>query len=611
MFCKLIPILLFLGFCTVSSVSQKTDAPKASNASSEQKERENHIRNQAVFLLKDNLLKSKSISNLRQRADVIAEASTILWDYDRTFADESLVAFIEQSLTDYRALSAKEKRTAEENTTIGNLDYALKKSLKSLTQKDLRNGSLLQNKYFKIREDTLKAKNLSDELEMAAEGLDIDEQRTLALLSAIIQQRIPIQFPKLIFDLRAKNPAVAEILVQRAVQNLAISPNYRASDAIYISVVVFNEEATLIPSLNDVTNPNIFGVHTSYLGNSNSPTSNENISAYFTAVERFFNSRLMYQASGFFDSQQNLLQTYFLLEKLRSYSQIYGLNNPDSLINILIPVVASMQTAGYSQQTLSDVKGYAHRLATSNNPLDLDDGTNALEKAENAKTPEEKLDYLISGIIQLTESKQFERAERKIFDVQNSEIRDSLYLLLGLRSALDAIKKKNWNEFEKRTEKLTDKRIKAFLYLSAISAFKSGKNPESILTEYVIKAEKNIGDISDKTAKASALVFLTSLLYSLDKTDSIRNLPSAIGSVNEAPDYLEDEFTIKITIPTRQGHYAEHIGANSFKSLFSKLAGMEWTNSQVQALQIKANGLQAVAQLATAKTVLSIKSLPK
>src|SRR5439155_3118818 len=121
------------------------------------------------------------------------------------------------------------KRTAQENVVVGDLGYALRKSLSALTAKDIKDGGLLQNKYFKIREDNLKAKNLNEELGLAASGLDVDEERTLTLLSAIIQQRIPSGFPGLISDLRANRPDIAEILVQRAIQNLAVNPNYKAS----------------------------------------------------------------------------------------------------------------------------------------------------------------------------------------------------------------------------------------------------------------------------------------------------------------------------------------------------------------------------------------------
>lgn len=601
---KWFTFLLLLPFCSFIANSQDTDPKETSRASEERIEIEKQIKDQAILLLKDNLLNSKSIDNFRQRADVIAEASVTLWDHDRPFAEESLTKFINQSLTDYKELLTKEKREADENTTLQNLDYGLKKSLRALARKDLKSADLLQSKFFEIRQESLKGKNLNESLELASEGLDLDEQRTLAMLSAIIQQGIPSQFPLLISDLRTKNPAVAEILIQRAIKNLAVNPNYKASDAIYISVVVFSEQQALIPLLKDAANPNILGLLTLNSGTSKIPASGEDISAYFTSVQSFFITRLMNQASGFFDSPQNLIQSYFLIEKMRAYDQIFGFNEAESLTRIFVPIVSSMHTAGFSQQTLSDVSGYAIRLAAANNPLQLDDGTGLLEKAENAKTPEEKLDYLIRAIIQFIEFKQFAKAESKIFDIQNSDIRDALYTLVNQRAAFDAIEKKNWNDFEKRTEKLSDKRIQAFLYLKALTVFVSENEADTLVAEFTVKAEKNIPDISDKTARASAYVYLASLLFSIDPSEGIRALPAAMKSINEAADYCEDRFQIIIDIPTRQIMFAEYIGGEAFRKLFTNLAETDWTDSQVQALGIKAKGLQAIAQIVMAHTVL-------
>lgn len=602
---KWITILIILNLCSIITYSQINDTDeKIPSISNEQSDNERYVKQQAVFLLKNNLLNAKSIENFRQRTKVIAEASTTLWDYDKSFARESLLDFINQSLADYKDLLSKENRTTEENTVLQNLAFALKKSLKALAGKDLQEARLLQNKYFEIKQQSLKGKDLNESLELAAEGLDFDEQRTLELLSTIIQQGIPNQFPKLIFDLREKNPAIAKILIQKALQNLAVNPNYQTSDAIYLSVVIFNEAGIIMPSLRDATNPNEFGVATSFIGNSNNPTDREIISSYFSSAQNFINLRLQNQASGFFDSKQNLLRSYFLLEKLKSYNQKYGFNNSQTLNSLSIPITTLMQTAEFSQQTLSDIKGYAQRIANSNNPLGLNDGTDLLEKAENAKNPNEKLDYSIRGIIQLIEFKKYAKAERKIFDIENVEIRDSLYLFLNMRAGLEAIDNKNWHEFEKRTEKITEKRIKAFLYLKAIAVFKSDKNNNSLPSEYLIKAEKNIQDISDKVAKASAYIYLTSLLLSLNQTDGIIMLPSAIKSINDSSDYNQDEFEINIRIPTRQTYFAKYIGANSFQDSFSKLAEIDWNDSQIQANQINSKGLQAIAEIASARTVL-------
>jgi len=599
--------LILLTLCCVISYSQVDKPKETSSILEQQKEKKRFIKEQAVLLLKTSLLNSKSIENFRQRADVIAEASTTLWDYDRSFARESLLDFINRWLADYKELLSKENRTKEEHTILRNLEYALKTTLKALASKDIEKAKSLQDKLFEIRQ----GKELDDSLELAAEGLDFDEQRTLNLLSAIIQQGIPSQFPKLIFDLRSKNPPIAKILTQRAIQNLAVNPNYKASDAIYLSVIIFNEPGILLPSLNDDANPNDFGVFTSFIGYSSNQTEKELILSYFSSIRSFLNSKLQNQANDFFNSRQNQIKYYFLIEKLKSYDQIYNLNNFETLDSFSIQITVLMQTAGFSQQTLSNIKGYAHRLANSNNPLGLDDGTGLIEKAENAKNPDEKLDYIIRGIIQLIEFKQYSKAESKIFDIANFEIRDSLYLLVDLRAALDSIENKDWTEFEKRTEKITEKRIKAFLYLKAISTFNSVKDNDGLLAEYLIKADKNIQNVSDKTARAAAYVYLASLSLVLDKKDGILNLRSAIKSINDASDYDEDRFEINVRIPTRQTYFAEYLGANSFRTSFSKLAEIDWSESQIQALQIKSTGLQAIAQVAAAKAVLRKMNLPK
>lgn len=595
---KRFTILILLAFCSFVSYSQNGQ----SNVS--QRQREKFIKEQAVLLLKNTLLEAKAIENFRQKTDVIIEASVALWDYDRVLAEETLLNFINQSLGDHEKLLAIENRTDGENAALENSVYALEKSLKALAGKDLEKAKILQNKFFEIRRENLKGKKTDESFDLAAEGLEFDEQRTIELLSVIIQQGIPAQFPKFIFDLRAKNPAAAKILLQRAIQNLAVNPNYKASDAIRLSVTVFNEPAILIPSLNDEANPNEFYLFTAFIGHPTGKAEADLIAGFYAGTRNFFAARLQNQAGGFFDSRQNLIRSYFLIEKLKAYNQHYRLNNSDTLNNISIPVETLLQTAGFSGQTLADVKGYALRLAGSNNPLGLDDGTNFFEKANNAKDANEKLEYMLKGIIQLIEFKKYAEAERKIFDVENSEIRAALYLLLYTRAALEAVREQNWSEFEKKTEKVTDKRIKAFLYLKALSVFKSGKENAGLLSEYAIKAEKNIQEISDKTAKAAAAVYLTDLLLSLKQTDGILLLSSVIKSVNEAPDFDEDRFKIEMTIPTRQTFYAEFIGAGSYRNLFSKLAETDWDNSQVQALQIKSAALQTKAQIAAAKAVL-------
>ncbi|MCC6330157.1 MAG: hypothetical protein IT174_16725 [Acidobacteria bacterium] len=599
-------ILLLLVLCCIVPAFSQDQENQNGLIGQEKRLREKHIRDQAILLLKTNLLNSKSIENFRQRTKVITESALVLWDHDRPFADESLSSFINQCLADYEELLAKERRTNEENRSLQDLDHALRKALNTMARKDVVRANLLQDKFFKIRHQSLKGNDLDESLGLAAEGLEFDEQRTVILLFAIIQQGIPAQFPKFIFELREKKPAIASTLTQRAIQHVALNPNYTPLDAIRISSIVFSETTTLIPSLRDVTRPNEFSVFTSMIGNRKQTAESDLVAAYRLSTESFFNNRMM--DPFFLQSSQNLLRSYFLIEKLKTYGQLSGATNAEYLDRFLVPITSAMNTAGFTLQTVSDVRGYAVRLATSNNPLGLDDGTNLFEKSENAKDPNEKSAYLIKGIIQLIEFKQYEKAERKIFDIENTEIRNSLYLLLNLRAALEAVLNKNWREFEKRTEKISDKTIKAFLYLKAVLALASVKGNDSLFSECADKAERNIREIPDKLSKAASAIDLTFAVMQSNKQEGNLLLPFAVKSINDAGGYDEEGFEIKLQIPTMSVHYAESIGANSFRGLFAKLAEMDWNNSQVEAVQIKSKGLQAIAQFAGAQAVLSKKS---
>src|SRR5437868_6454276 len=104
MLCKI--FALVLGFCSLVEVSvcQKPEIPAPASAAGviDQKEESSRIKYQALAVLKDNLAKIKSIKDLRQRSDVVAEGSSTLWEYDATTAKESLVGFIEQLISEFK-----------------------------------------------------------------------------------------------------------------------------------------------------------------------------------------------------------------------------------------------------------------------------------------------------------------------------------------------------------------------------------------------------------------------------------------------------------------------------------------------------------------------------
>ncbi|MCP9494104.1 MAG: hypothetical protein MSG64_06560 [Pyrinomonadaceae bacterium MAG19_C2-C3] len=86
-------------------------------------------------------------------------------------------------------------------------------------------------------------------------------------------------------------------------------------------------------------------------------------------------------------------------------------------------------------------------------------------------------------------------------------------------------------------------------------------------------------------------------------------LPSTLAAINAAPEYYQNDFEITTKIPIRELNFIESLGANPFKTSFSKIAKIEgWDNSQAQVLQLKSEVLKSVAQIVTAQSVLKKKS---
>ena len=337
----------------ISSPDSKGEIPKES-AFQRQQEVE------AILVsLREVLRDSKEIDDIRQRADVVAQGTVTLWDHDREFAKDAFAVFIENVLSEYLTLLKKASPTKEDEARIRELDFAVKKAIRILARKDVESASAYQERYFELRQAAYDRADLSDKMDLAAEGLDLDEQRAVAMLYAILQTGVPGQFPKLILDLKQKNPMVAENLVQMAIQQLAVNRNYGATDAVNLSVVVFNEAGIVIPYVPPDEDPNRYGLMTSFIGVTESPTGSAQIQSFYSASQSFFNLRLNDQQAGYFNSPRNVIGAYFFNEKLKAYAQVYGLAEITPFNYILGQMIPIADTAGITVQTMSNLSSLA------------------------------------------------------------------------------------------------------------------------------------------------------------------------------------------------------------------------------------------------------------
>lgn len=595
-------VILLVAFSALNSFSQPK--PKAKTIQTEEKQKRQIIVEQATLSLKDILLGARSIDDVEQRAYVVAEASKTLWKYDKPFAEDALLTTANNLISSYESVVQALNKTDDAKQKIEDLSSAVRTLLRAVAKNDLKTADKLQEKFFKIKEAEISGEsNLSDKLKTAREGEEFDLEESVNLVGRIIEFGLPSSFPQYLFDLKQKNPALADNLYKQALFNLSAKPLYKSSDAIYLSVYAFNESVLIVPLLQD-NNTDNFGVYTNNISLTAKSFDKNSVAGFVSAFQNFLNSRLQSQAPGNFNTPNSLLQAYFLNKKLKAYNRLYNLGVQDVSEGFEASLSLLAQNAGLSLKLLDDLTKYAERLAANNNPLGIDDGESAFEKAEKSNDPREKLQYTIDGIYQLIDRRKFAEAESKMSTVSVDEIRDALTLLLNTRAALFGIEQTNWDEFDKRIFKISDKQIKAFLYVKALYALDAQKQRKDLFADYLRLAERNLEAIEDKKSKAKGLLTLSGLILSRDKTEGRLILFDALKALNNATDFQEDFFEIRVIIPGRAANFAEYLRKDGFEKSFMTLAKIDWSDAQIQTIQIKSPGLKAIAQVAAAKSVL-------
>lgn len=600
---RLTSVILLIAFCVLNLFSQQKPEVKIKQTDDEKQKRQ-FIIEQAILSLKDVLLGAKTIDDVGQRAYIVAEASKTLWKYDKSFAQEALLTTTNDFISDYESIIQSLNKPDDARQQIRNLNYAIGILLRAVAKNDLKSADKLQEKFFKLRDAEISGENnLNEKLKTAREGEEFDIEQSVNLVGKIIEFGIPNTFPQYLFDLKKKNPALADNLYRQALFNLSAKPIYKSSDAVYLSIYAFNESILILPFI-EKNNSDDFFVFTN---NVNPPTRNSDrniIVGYVSAYRNFLNSRLQNQAPENFNTPNNLLQTYFLNKKLKAYNRLYNLGGQDISEGFEASLLLLAQNAGLSLKLLNDVTNYAERTASNNNPLGLDEGENMFEKAEKSNDPKEKLQFTIEGILRLIDRRKFAEAESKIFALSIEEIKDSLNLLLNTRASLFAIEQNDWEEFDKRVNKISDKQIKAYLFVKALYTLDVQKQRKNLFADYLLQAEKNLDAIDDKKSKAKGLLTLSALILAGDKMKGRLLFIDALKVLNNVPDFREDSFEITVKIPGRTAHFADYLYKDGFEKSFMLLAKIDWLDSQIQTNQVKSPGLQAIAQVAAAKSVL-------
>lgn len=561
---------------------------------------------QAIASIKTTALQAGTLADKTQTADVIAAAAEALRNADRQFSINTVNEHLGRFLNEYESFIKDCPRSTDSLKTCQELDRASKILISCLSRFDPKAARTYQDRLFKVRESAAASgsRNTNEAFELMLNGLDSDQQATLRSIGLILQRGVPSQFPAIVYRLRSSNPVTAGLLLDLAISNVAPNSSYSLTDVITLSTAVYSEPGLLEPQLRDPAQPNDLGVFTAYVGIAPEHATAESILRFNAGTAQLLSRQLQGDRAIVFNSPANLIKAFFICHKIRAYANIWGFASPVNLDSVLAEITSRMQTAGFSPQTMEAVLGYANRIATANNPLQLSEGDDLLELAENEKDPDKKLDYLIRAVVRLVESKKFPEAERLIFDISKTDVRDALYLFTYFRSAIARADSGDMLGFDRQVNQVSDKTVRSFLLLHALEKPAFSEFDWNMIKN---KSSTAIDEISDPEAKASASVTLLEKLLESQPDEAQHYVPTMLRNVNAAPTYYQQPFRTTIKIPNFSADFIETTGSGSFRKALKKMASLNWTEAQILAAQFKAKPLELLARVVTADAFLNAR----
>ncbi len=594
---------LFLGNFIFAQSNIKTKNNKDTNKEKNDISQKEIIKKQTIESLHYVLDDAARIPSFKYRTLIASKTADVLWNYEPEWTQLRLTQIIQNLLQEYESLLSDNKEKVKQRQ----IAEAVRILLKSLAQRNVASASKLQKNFLEIKEKYLNKNkeenlNLDDSLDLASSGLDKDTAQSAALVAKVIQFGISSSFPKYLFELKAKNPAVAENLYRKALFHMVQGNTYTFEHAILLASFAFNEPVMLIPVIQTSSGELKSGVFTSVLNPPDDSPNNEIIQAYLGAVLPFVNNKIQSEPTQISEAG-NLAAAYFLIKKSEKYSELYQINNREVFNRTDEIVKAQLLSLGIKSQTLEEIAGYAERSALKSDVFKFATGQELIDKAETAGSDKEKQALLVRGIVRLIDEKKFDEAESLIIKVDDSEMEGKLNSFSNTQASLALIDSKQFAQAAQKINKIEDVEIKSFLFLKICEVLVKDKKNFEASTNYLREAQKNINLVDSLKVKAKGLFAVANIMFLLKQAEAISILQDAIKTVNKSEDFEESNLQIKNQIPGTGNFYSYSLN-QGFEDCSINAARFDIANTQLAAEQFQKREIGLLAKIIIAKAIL-------
>jgi hypothetical protein len=251
---------------------------------------------------------------------------------------------------------------------------------------------------------------------------------------------------------------------------------------------------------------------------------------------------------------------------------------------------------------VSNLATTAQRIVTENTVFRFDSGNAAFAAAEKAGDPAKRAELLATGIRQLIDEGKYAEAVQRIADVRDEKFQEQLNTYRSFHMAQASLKKLDWYGFNSQVNRLSDVRLRTYLFLSAALAASNASNKE-MSSEFLSAGLTLFPKIEDADARAAALVTTAGILYALvDVSWGAQVLTEGVKAINRADRY--DGGVYSVTLEVAKYKVWLQLPGSDLSHSFEQAAKSDWTSSLAAAQGIDSKALRSQAYIAACRNVL-------
>ena len=602
---KLTSILLIVAFALSAvpaqqKVREKTvsETRRAENAQRQAEEAQRKA--QAIDILKNVVESAADIRETQTRVAVLTGALDLLWKYDEAYTRANFIKSA-TALSDRFASEATDRRERSE------IRASMERLLHAFARHDSKAAERLLDKFQKLLEDVLKGNSVSpgERLSVAQAGLESDPMESAALAAKVLETGVPGSFPSYLNELEQRNSAAAAKVFGTALSILTSGRVYNPAQATLLSAYVFRESHVSVPVATGGRNgaPLEFGMFASPLSPPSRDLNQALVRAYLAAAHSYMSAEVIGLEQRVDPDAIHVALCLFLVKKLRGYAARLGFDSVRDWVVLDAKYTIVAERAKLSNQTVNGLATVAQRIVTENTVFRFDGGDAAFAAAETASDPAERQEMLATGIRQLIDEGKYADAVQKMTDIRDDKFRDQLNTYQSFRMAEASLRKHDWNGFNAQVNRLSEARLRTYLFLSAALSASNAGNKE-MSSEFLVAAVASFPKIEEADARAAALITTAGILYaSADASWGAQLLTEGVKAINRADHYEGGVYGVTLEAPKYKVWLP--LSGSDLSHSFEQAAKRDWPGSLAAAQGIDSKALRSQAYIAACRNVLN------